>query len=311
MKMTLRASRIPFSRLMAVAAAFSAALVLLAAGLWGYFAFNEPSASSTRDHSQEIKRVRYGFILRNPTGRAVHNAVLWTYAPLKRTSFQTCRNIRATKDFHRQLDSRGHQILTFRFPLVPPYGSKQVTVRAELAMRNSPRAVPRQGHSEWSTPGPFIQSAARTVASRASRLQTQTEEGTLQNILGWINREIDHTGYTSRELGALHALKHREGDCTEFADLYAALARASGIPTRVMAGFVRQGSGALHISGYHNWAESLYGERWHLADPQKNRLDQAAPRYIAMSILDHTDNHPIPRGQPFALRGRGLEIEMK
>ena len=54
-----------------------------------------------------------------------------------------------------------------------------------------------------------------------------------------------------------------EGDCNEHSVLYAALARAAGLPTRVAAGIVYLDGAFL----YHAWNEVWLGERWVAVDP--------------------------------------------
>jgi transglutaminase-like putative cysteine protease len=60
-------------------------------------------------------------------------------------------------------------------------------------------------------------------------------------------------------------LRTREAECQGHAYLYAALARALGIPTRLANGIVysEQFDGFL----FHTWAESLVNGRWIAVDP--------------------------------------------
>ncbi|MEF8889119.1 MAG: transglutaminase domain-containing protein [Desulfohalobiaceae bacterium] len=264
-----------------------------------------------KDRSRTIKRVRYGFIVENPTSHVVRNATLWVYAPMKRTATQRCRKIQASSEFRRIRADRGHQILRFRFAVVPPYGSRQVTVRAELNMTSQPQSLPDKEMEAWLIPGPFVQSEADAIESRASQLRADTEKQTLREILSWVNSEIRYTGYSRRERGALNALQYGKGDCTEFADLYAALARSCGIPSRVVTGFVHTGSGMLRPSMYHNWVEAFCKSSWRLTDPQKGVFDNHSSRYIAMSILGRGNEHPISRGRLYSVEGEGLEVSMK
>ena len=291
--------------------AICAAVLFLLVAVFSIFCMKEEPSSAQKDLYGTIKRVRYGFIVENPTSHVVRNATLWVYAPLKRTATQRCQKIRASSEFRRIHPEKGTQILRFRFPVVPPYGSKQVTVRAVLSMTDRLQPLPDKDKEAWLAPGPFVQSDADSIESRASHLRADTEKQTLRNILSWVNSEIRYTGYSRMESGALHALRFGKGDCTEFADLYAALARACGIPARVVAGFVRTGSGTLRPSMYHNWAESHYKSNWRLADPQKGVFDNSSSRYIAMSLLGHKNEHPIPRGRIYAVEGKGLEVSMK
>lgn len=297
-------------RIQLIAALCSAMLLILATAFL-YFLSEHKSGRSTKQASYGVtKRVRYGLVLENPTSRAVHNAVVWTYAPMERTATQNSRDLEASREFKLIHDELGHQILRFRFPVVPPFGSRQVNIRAELAVAKEPQPVSRKEPTAWLDSDPLVQSSSPPVVSLASKLGADTGKETARNIWDWIGREVEYTGYTARERGALYALRQREGDCTEFADLYAALARACDLPTRVVSGFVRDGSGTLDRSMYHNWANSYFGDRWRLADPQKGEFQNRQSRYVAFSLLGGRDR-PIPRGRLYKVRGKGLEIRMK
>ncbi len=63
---------------------------------------------------------------------------------------------------------------------------------------------------------------------------------------------------------ALDVLATREGDCTEHTVLFTALARAAGIPTRMVAGLVW--SDEVDAFAYHAWPE-VYVGRWVWTDP--------------------------------------------
>jgi len=67
---------------------------------------------------------------------------------------------------------------------------------------------------------------------------------------------------------AVQVLQTRVGDCNEHAVLYAALARAVGLPARVVAGVVYADGSFL----YHAWDEVWLGERWVTVDPTFDQL---------------------------------------
>lgn len=80
-------------------------------------------------------------------------------------------------------------------------------------------------------------------------------------LLAWVSKEIKENG--SGSLMAVDTLKKGEGSSQGHARLYAALARAAGVPTGVVAGLVYlPGKGFL----YHCWAESLL-DGWQPVDP--------------------------------------------
>ena len=64
---------------------------------------------------------------------------------------------------------------------------------------------------------------------------------------------------------ALDVLEKRKAECQGHALLFAALARAAGIPTRVVNGIVY--SQAHEGFLYHTWAETLLRDRWVAVDP--------------------------------------------
>jgi hypothetical protein len=73
---------------------------------------------------------------------------------------------------------------------------------------------------------------------------------------------ITRPDYASAFASAAEVVRSGEGDCTEHSVLLAALARARGIPARVVVGLVyteQTGSASL---GYHMWNELYLGHRW-------------------------------------------------
>ena len=77
----------------------------------------------------------------------------------------------------------------------------------------------------------------------------------------WVAANIEESVADSQT--SLEILRNRKGNCQSHARLYAALARAAGIPTRFVSGLVYvAGKGFL----YHSWAESYAGQ-WLAVDP--------------------------------------------
>jgi hypothetical protein len=83
----------------------------------------------------------------------------------------------------------------------------------------------------------------------------------VQSLTRWVAATIGESVTDSQT--SLEVLRIRQGNCQSHARLYAALARAAGIPTRFVSGIVYlPGKGFL----YHSWAES-YAGRWLAVDP--------------------------------------------
>ncbi|HUI27272.1 MAG TPA: transglutaminase-like domain-containing protein [Candidatus Kryptonia bacterium] len=87
-----------------------------------------------------------------------------------------------------------------------------------------------------------------------------------RRLLAWIHGYMKQV-ITMSIPNALQVLDERQGDCNEHAVLFAALARAAGIPTRVAAGVVYL-DGAFY---YHAWDEVWLG-RWVSVDPVFNQF---------------------------------------
>ena len=84
-----------------------------------------------------------------------------------------------------------------------------------------------------------------------------------QCVNQWVYESIAKTPVVSIP-SALDVLDTREGDCNEHTVLFAALARAAGVPTRIAVGLVW--SEELGSFYYHAWPE-VYVGRWIWMDP--------------------------------------------
>jgi len=94
---------------------------------------------------------------------------------------------------------------------------------------------------------------------------------------------IDFLGYAD----ATTALHTGSGDCTEFAVLLAALARAQGIPTRVAIGVAYSDhfSGRSNVFSPHTWVQAWDGHTWKSYDAALNGFDAT---HIAFAVGDGT-----------------------
>jgi len=102
--------------------------------------------------------------------------------------------------------------------------------------------------------------AMEVTAGAASPLEQ------VQRLTRWVSEEIKDEVVES--FSALEVLHTRKGECQAHTMLYAAMARAAGIPTRIVGGIVyAEGLGFL----YHSWAES-YLDGWIAVDPTFNQV---------------------------------------
>jgi|GEM_PF-2402366 len=99
-----------------------------------------------------------------------------------------------------------------------------------------------------------------------------------KRINRFVHEHIKNKSLTKPFATAVEALEAEEGDCTEHAVLFSALAKISGIPTRLVTGLVYVGP-SRRAFGYHEWVEVFIGGRWVAMDPTFGQ-DVADPTHI-------------------------------
>lgn len=105
-------------------------------------------------------------------------------------------------------------------------------------------------------------------------------------------------------------MRNKQGDCTEFMYLFAALCRGNGIPSRGMGGYICRENTILRPNDYHDWAEFYEDGAWNIADPQKNVFMQNQFHYIAMRIVGESSINPMEEFRRFRFEGDGLIVKM-
>ena len=111
----------------------------------------------------------------------------------------------------------------------------------------------------------FIQAVHPRIQEKAREIAGDTEDTweMAMRIHDWLYENIAKENVLSVP-SALTVLDTMAGDCNEHAVLFAALARAVGIPTRVAIGLAW--SPKMQAFGYHAWPE-VYTGRWIAMDP--------------------------------------------
>ncbi|MFT5466918.1 MAG: tetratricopeptide (TPR) repeat protein [Verrucomicrobiales bacterium] len=93
-------------------------------------------------------------------------------------------------------------------------------------------------------------------------VEDQWEQATL--ICAWISRTIDYQ-IDLDPLSLIDTLRVKRGDCSEYSDLFAALARSLDLPTRRVSGWVYMGD-YDQAFGYHAWNEVAIDGFWKSID---------------------------------------------
>lgn len=126
---------------------------------------------------------------------------------------------------------------------------------------------------------PRIRALARRAAG-SSNIDTR-----MRNLVKEVDKHMsgntDYVGYST----ALEAEASRNGDCTEHALLLAAVARASGLPARVVSGLAYSGrfTGRHDVFSPHAWVQVWDGKRWTSYDSGLGEFDST---HIALAIGD-------------------------
>ncbi len=121
----------------------------------------------------------------------------------------------------------------------------------------------KDGLSKYLASTTSIQSDNKEIGDQARNI-ISSKLPTLDNVIRLVNWTADNIkGDMKESFNSLDALHSGEGECKSHTKLYAAMARAVGIPTRIVTGLVYADN--LGFS-YHAWAES-YVKGWLSVDP--------------------------------------------
>lgn len=188
-----------------------------------------------------------------------------------------------------------------RVPVDRPIADARESRRLRLALAGSSRDVPTNERQQCARAGtetvcdidaarrplagsvetivaqlssPTVQSADPSIRLLAQQLAGEKASGSekIAALLGWLEENIGKE--PADVFSALDVLDSRRAECQGHAYLYAALARASGIATRVANGLVYSPEHRGFL--YHTWAESLVDGRWQAVDPTLDQIEADA-----------------------------------
>jgi hypothetical protein len=146
-------------------------------------------------------------------------------------------------------------------------GAQSARIAVDTRKLQPAKGVDREEHLAptmvVNTDDEVIQRLARQATEGAGESPQERAEAMRRFVHQYIATGLD-TGFSS----ASEVARSREGDCTEFTVLLAALLRVEGIPSRGVRGllYVDRFAGHEHIFGYHMWTQALLEvegrERW-------------------------------------------------
>jgi hypothetical protein len=177
-------------------------------------------------------------------------------------------------------------------PLIPETGEQAVVTNGPTAVLTVcatcgiSEQLPDSERQRYLRPNAWVQSDFPELKAFANRYgQGRTQKETMDNLVTAVQNHmtgpVDYLGYAS----AAEAFRTRAGDCTEFAVLLAALARAKGFPARIAYGLVYADrfSGKKDVFSPHAWVQVWTGTRWQSYDAGIGSFDAT---HLALSLGD-------------------------
>jgi transglutaminase-like putative cysteine protease len=193
-------------------------------------------------------------------------------APPKSRGAQTVRSFRwncqpAPDSSREYRDEFGNSILELCHARI---GNK-LRVEAHIESENSdvtfgaPRevALPESGIGAFLLPSSLCDASEELrILAAAWKGMASSAEARAEDINVFVHHACEYSpNTTTLETRASQVLQWKRGVCQDFAHLFIALCRLSGLPARYVGGYI-EGDGAMHA-----WAEVLCGERWLAFDP--------------------------------------------
>jgi hypothetical protein len=249
------------------------------------------------------RQLRFSISITNPSSSELTNQILWVYLPVLETPTQRFERLRASIAHETMTDRLGHNILKLTFPHLAPFASRVVTVAADVALRSTPIETVLEKPAEWLAAERYLEVDDPRTCQLAAELKQPQAMATAKAIYDWIRQHLTYAGYVADDHGAVDALERRRGDCTEYAYLAVALARANGIPARMVGGYVIDRNAAPKPEDYHNWAEVHIDGSWRLLDAQKENWLTPAEQYVAFRIYRDEPLNPIGQAHRFRVNG--------
>ena len=275
--------------------------------VWKYQAQRSKSRS---DDQIGLRRIQYGFTIENSSNKLISDSHLWVFAPVKKNSRQLCRNIEASYPFKIEKDEDGNQALHFVLNKTPPYGSRIINITAEVETFHHLEKKDDSCVREFLEPGINIESEDPEIIMRAKAFKTEDPIQTTKRIFEWVSQNVLYERHSGVRRGALYALRKLKGDCTEYADLFTALCRATDIPARTIGGYVCPQDMVLKALDYHNWSEVFLDGAWHIVDPQRKIYQAGDSDYIATHIIHSSTNLSVPVFDKYYISDPLLNIKM-
>jgi hypothetical protein len=237
--------------------------------------------------SGEERILRLSAKLHNPTNAALHDQVVWMYAPMRRTSTQALVDVEATSAFDLVEDRLGQVVAAIRVGRVGPQGMATVGMTARVLLRATAHVERPASNEQWLGFDRLIEIEDPAIREQALRLRRNDPLSTVRAAYEWVAENMRYVGYVADDLGAAAAMRSLSGDCTEYASLLVAMCRINGIPARVAGGFLAPRNVAPRARESHDWAQVYVDGAWMTVDAQMKGW--GPPHYVAFHVRGAQD----------------------
>lgn len=268
-----------------------------------------PPAASIVSPAAVERTLRLLYSVRNRGPQVLRDVEVGIYVPLLRTATQEATRLTATRQFELRFDALGNRIMVVRFDLAP-HAVERFTVEAGVRLASAPSRLDETPLNVFSQPGRLIESDAPEVRAIATELRQRSRAFDAAMTHDAVRRRVRDTGYIRDARGAVRALRDGEGDCTEFAYAFVALARAQRVPSRAVEGFTMTRDGVVRRDDYHDWAEYFVEGLWRIADPQRGVFQDAPAEYVATRIVGPEELSGLGRAHRYRASDPNVEVRM-
>lgn len=264
--------------------------------LWGVASL----ALSSTAQADVTRQLRFTLSVHNPTSSVLEDQRLWFAVPIN-LGRQELQKLQISEPLTADKGVDG--LAAVEYKQFPPFGTRIVNVTATVKLTSEPKSEALRSRLEYLAPERFVEADAPEIVTLARQLKQSDDTQTAHAIYGWLTANLTYAGFIAADRGALNGLRERKGDCTEYAYLAAALARANGIPARVVGGYVLDRDSVIQASGYHNWAEVYLDGAWRILDAQKQKWLEGAEQYVTFRVLAPLKESPLGTSHRFKTQG--------